>query len=190
MTNHCPTILMSSCKNYFNYNWLYVCIVITVTACIRDNDLHQVVDGYKPIYISYDSLLHFKQSDPRTFSNTGKISYYNKYLFMVEHLQGVHIINLSDTTNPERISFLEIPGVQDITIKDQILYTDNGPHLLVIDITDLNHVVLLKRNLFVFQQTDAKHPPVRFGWFECYNPNAGWVLDWQTTTLTDPKCSL
>ncbi|MBK8845763.1 MAG: hypothetical protein IPO27_04020 [Bacteroidetes bacterium] len=59
---------------------------------------------------------------------------------MVENNRGVHIIDMADTANPIKIWFLSIPANKDISIQNNKLYADNGPDLLVLDISNINDV--------------------------------------------------
>lgn len=68
--------------------------------------------------------------------NTGKIYLLGRYVFVNERYEGVHVIDNQDPKNPRIISFLRIPGNVDIAIKGNLLYADNGPDLVTIDISN------------------------------------------------------
>ncbi|MEO6191262.1 MAG: hypothetical protein ABIO44_13870 [Saprospiraceae bacterium] len=165
-----------------------LCSILSINSCIKDNELKHSVMGSSGIYISSDSLLHFSQEVPRDFINTGKILYYKDYLFMVEKNVGVHIIDIHDTSRTVRISFLNIPAVQDVAIQNNVMYTDNGPHLLILDISNIMQIKLINRQLNVFSPNNFT-PPISGGWFECINPSKGWLIGWNTSLLLNPKCS-
>ena len=73
---------------------------------------------------------------PQAMHNTGKIYLQGRYVFVNERYEGVHIIDNQNPRNPRIISFLRIPGNVDIAIKGNLLYADNGPDLVTIDISD------------------------------------------------------
>ena len=53
-------------------------------------------------------------------------------------MEGVHIVDNSDPSNPTNLSFLSIPGNLDISIIDDYLYVDMFSSLAVFDISDLS----------------------------------------------------
>ena len=73
---------------------------------------------------------------PQAMHNTGKIYLLDRYVFVNERYEGVHVIDNQDPKNPRIVSFLRIPGNVDIAIKGNLLYADNGPDLVTIDISN------------------------------------------------------
>ncbi|GLU56268.1 LVIVD repeat-containing protein [Dyadobacter frigoris] len=73
---------------------------------------------------------------PREIEDPGKIVFKDKYLFVSEIKQGVHVIDNSDPSNPAFISFIQIPGNGDIIINENVLYADSFCDLVSLDITD------------------------------------------------------
>jgi hypothetical protein len=166
---------------------LFSTIFSVFTACIKTENAEMITDGMKPVYISKDSLLHFSQEAPRLFHKTGKIAYYRPYMFMVEAQQGVHVIDMTDTLNPVKLSFLNIPAVQDVVVSNNTLYTDNGPHMLVLDITNIRNIRLINRMLNIYQH--SYNSPIDYkGYFECVDLTKGWVVSWDSVTLKNPLC--
>lgn len=143
--------------------------------------------GRKPIYLSYDNLFQYNQTVPQPIQNSGKILLYGNYLFMIEVNKGVHVIDISDTANPQKMSFLNIPGNKDITSQSNFLYADNGPDLLVLDLTDINNIKLITRQKSVFKPSEF-YPSGFIGFFECADYAKGWVVAWETALLQNPEC--
>lgn len=106
---------------------------------------------------------------------------------MIEVNKGVHVIDVSDTTNPQKISFLNIPGNKDITSQNNYLYADNGPDLLVLDLSDMNNIKLITRQKNIFKPSEF-YPPGYKGFFECADYANGWVVAWETAELNNPEC--
>jgi len=159
---------------------------LILSACHEeDEDLN--VTGMRPEYISYDELLVFEQQGPQEIVHAGKIMLYENYVFLGEINKGVHIIDISDTLNPVNISFLKIPGNKDVTGQDDRLYADNGPHLLILDITDIHHITMIGRSMNVFSPSEM-YPREFAGYFECVNDAKGWVVGWEEGSLENPKC--
>lgn len=60
-------------------------------------------------------------------------------------MEGVHIIDNSNPSAPNFVSFIAIPGNGDIAIKDNILYADSYIDLLAIDISNPRSMKVVKR---------------------------------------------
>jgi hypothetical protein len=160
-------------------------IVIFFSACERSPGPE--VAGKKPVYISYDQLYQLAQLPPQPVVNAGKIMVYQQYLFMGEINRGIHIIDISDTLNPQKISFLKIPGTKDHSAQNNRLYTDNGPDLLVFNIENINNIILVQRKQGYFMPSEY-WPQDFSGYFECADYSKGWLIDWEDDMLEDPKC--
>lgn len=133
-------------------------------------------------------LQNIVQTAPQPIINSGKSLLYHHYLFLSENNKGIHIIDISDTLHPVKISFLQIYGNKDMSAQNNRLYADNGPDLLVLDISDINQVKQVQRikNSFL----PSEYAPADYtGYFECadYSGNR-WLIDWEETTLLNPKC--
>jgi hypothetical protein len=160
-------------------------LMLFFSACVEEEDL--TIGGMQPAYISYDDLLHFDQLPPQPIVNAGKLMIYNNYLFLNEINKGVHVIDISDTLNPQKIYFLDIPGNKDIVAQNSLLYADNGPHLLTLDISNINQVTLVSRQMNAFHPSEY-FPPDYAGYFECADYSKGWLISWHTAVLTNPAC--
>ena len=86
--------------------------------------------------------------------NPGKIYTKGNFIYLNEQYEGVHIIDNTDITKPNKIAFLQIKGCIDISIKGNFLYADNAVDLITLDISDANpmNVRIVKRNKSVFPE--------------------------------------
>lgn len=102
------------------------------------------------------NLTEFRNSvdvlPPRPIDESGKIYAYKDYIFVNDKYRGVHVIDNSDPENPQKISFIEIAGNVDISIKDDILYADSIMDLMIFDISDISNITIVKRLENVLQQ--------------------------------------
>jgi len=119
--------------------------------------------GNKPVYMTYDEMRDGVKSVPATdLKKTGKMYFYNKYVFVNEYLKGIHIIDNSDPSNPQNIKFVEIPGNIDMAIKDNYLYVDSYVDLVVLNINDINNISEVYRveDVFPYQvpEYDYNYP--------------------------------
>lgn len=95
----------------------------------------------KPITMTLDEL----QAStgvllPEPIQNSGKIYAYQDYIFINDLYRGIHVIDNSNPSNPEKIRFINIPGNVDLSIKDNFLYADCLRDLVVMDISDINNI--------------------------------------------------
>lgn len=146
--------------------------------------------AYKPIYVSYSEAKTISYLPAREMKNQGKIYIKDQYIFIGDVGLGVHVIDNSDPTNPQKIGFLQILGNHDISIKGNSLYADNLEDLVTIDISNISNPILTKRIEDVYQTNYSKYPPnVPYGtYFECVDESKGYVAAWEQTEVSDPKC--
>jgi hypothetical protein len=133
----------------------YIIALITVAGFSACTDqFTEEMDMNVPVYLSYETLrASVRQSSARDLVNPGKICFKDNYLLVVEHLEGVHVLDVSNPASPQNKAFIEIPGCVDIAMKDQLLYADNYVDLIALDISDLNNVKESARLEAVFPYT-------------------------------------
>jgi hypothetical protein len=144
----------------------------------------QTYDLNNPVYMSYDELrAAVKDTIPEEINYPGKIYLYGDYIFVNEVREGIHVIDNSDPSNPEAISFINIPGNVDMAIKNNILYADSYVDLVAIDISDLENIKELARfeDLFTWDIPPYKEGS-RVGEVD---PSLGVVVDWNMETVTE-----
>jgi hypothetical protein len=113
---------------------------------------------------------------------------YSNFLFLGEVNKGIHIIDISDTLNPVKLSFLKIPGNKDASAQNDRLYADNGPHFLILNIENINNVTLVQRKMDYFQPSEF-FPPNYSGRFECADYSKGWLVEWKQEMLEEVRCN-
>ena len=139
-----------------SFKCLIVVNVIMVVFLSSCED--KTIERYKvasPVYLSYEDLrasVKTATSIPE-IQQPGKIYFYNDYIFINEYQKGVHVIDNSDPSSPQTVTFINIPGNVDIAIKNDILYADSYVDLVVIDISDLNNVIERNRIIDAFPYT-------------------------------------
>ena len=169
-------------------NILVTIFVSLVASSCCDTDDVPSINAMKPAYIGYNEILQFVQLPPQPIENAGKIMVYNNFLFLGEVNKGIHIIDISDTLNPVKLSFLKIPGNKDASAQNNRLYADNGPHFVILNIQNIYNVTLVQRNLDYFQPSEF-FPPNYNGRFECADYSKGWLVEWREGVSENPRCS-
>ena len=82
---------------------------------------------------------------PRPINESGKIYAYQNYIFVNDKYKGVHVIDNSDPSSPQKISFIKIAGNVDISVKGNFLYADSLTDLIVLDISEINAIRIVNR---------------------------------------------
>jgi len=158
-------------------------------SCRNDGESEDlVVEGLRPVYITTEVADSVMSLPPQPISQLGKIYYKDDLIYVNERGQGVHIINNTSPEDPVRMGFIQIPGNKDIVIKGDLMYADNFSDLLTIDISDLDNVTEIDRVTGVYPPQSQAFPSYHTGYFECIDPENGFVMRWEKATLTNPAC--
>lgn len=120
-----------------------------------------------------------KTEAPRALEHPGKIYIRDKYLFINEIAEGLHIIDNSNPASPLAVAFVKIPGNGDMAVRGNILYADSYSDLVALDISDPKNPREINRVEEVF----------RSGQFEggtwTYNPNIRAINAQKVTFFTE-----
>lgn len=145
------------------------------------------IEGMKPVY---EEDLIIQKAQSRTLINPGKILSYGPFLLVTERTQGIHVYDNSDPANPVNLFFVDVMANNDITIRNGLLYLDNGPDLVALKVTaDTLIEVSRVRSLFETELVDVSEFPAENNvYYECPDEEKGPVVYWRTATLLDPKC--
>jgi hypothetical protein len=172
---------------------LATCLALLMVSCYwRDSEpfIGNVKfdgTGYRPVYKNSDEIARVEVSPAQSLKEPGKIYTYDRYLFINELGQGIHIVDNADPKRPENLSFISIIGNYDIAVKGNWLYADNLSNLLVIDITDPKAPKLTKTIPNAIPIRDF--PPLQGIYFECADSKKGIVVDWEKVPMDkQPKC--
>lgn len=160
--------------------------VLLLAACEKD---HIVPDGMKPIYYSFDDYSALRSGSPLPYINLGKIVTSGSYIFINEQGKGIHVIDNSNPNAPVPRYFWHILGNTEFTILHNILYANNGKHLLVIDISDFANITLASviKNQYQPELLEL-FPRDYIGFFECYDGSLGLLVGWEKSELINPYC--
>ena len=206
------------------FGWI---LLLGLAACAKSEEEPAPSPGFIPwgysySYYSYCPLLMSRATleqsvaalPARPMHNTGKIYRLGRFLFINEQYEGIHVIDNQDPEHPQLISFLRVPGNVDMAVKGNLLYVDNGPDLVSIDISNPQAVRTVGRVRNAFRElpmptnfgiTPACLPENRpantvvVGWQKIKNdapivdPRLAWVrmsvLNYASTTSSQPPTS-
>ena len=124
------------------FTCLFIIITFFLTSCIKNTcEKQQQYTYYAPVYKTKAAVkANIKSSDPTSIVNAGKIFIIGKYIFLNEIDKGIHVIDNSNPSSPKNISFINIPGNQDMAIAGNTLYADVFTDLAVLNIADPTNI--------------------------------------------------
>lgn len=170
--------------------WMLLLIVIATSCTEREPEGAGVgtVDGYRPIYMEKNKAMQVDIKGVQPLEDPGKIYWYYNYMMLTDKGKGVHVIDISNPASPQKVSFISIPGVNDVAVKSNFLYADNITDLVVFNISNVQNITYEKRVKDVYPLDNQMYPDHVTGYFECVDTTKGYVIGWQKVTLEDPKC--
>ena len=180
-------------KLHLSNKWYVLPLALLLSSCNLGNSRPveppspEKTDGWKPVYASKDASGTIESQEAREIDKAGKIYVKGNTLYQVEVGKGIHVIDITDGNNPQKVKFIQVTGAQEMSIKNNNLYTNNVNDLVVIDISNINNVKLIDRVSGAFHLVDPTLPPAS-GYFECVDASKGTVIGWEQTTLYNPVC--
>lgn len=128
-------------------------------SCQDDDSNYELVTVAIPEMMSkaeFRNSVEIQSAKPMV--ETGKIYAYANYIFISDKDRGIHIIDNSNPKAPQAISYLQIPGNEDISIKNNYLYADSATDLLIFDVSNMSSIHLVERLEDVFSVYDYRIP--------------------------------
>lgn len=160
--------------------------ILLLSAC--DDRRTQTISWieFEPVYMSHQEFISsVGLTETRDMEQPGKIYLFDDYLFVNDINKGVHIINNQNPSAPYFVGFINIPANKDIAVRGDRLYADSAGDLLVFDITNLNHPVLITRIEDVFNLANNQFPGFPYREVDA---SRGVVVDWEPVRVEE-TCS-
>lgn len=155
-------------------------ILLTLNSCTDKCEVTRTYQTTVPLTWTLESIrAGVRILPPRELENPAKLYVKDNYLFISEAKKGVHIINNVNPSNPVKISFLEIPGVIDMAVKNNTLYVDSYMDVVALDISNPTDVKEIGRTKDIFQ--NGLHDGL--SWY--YDKYSRIVTDYEWKTVTD-----
>ncbi|AYA37353.1 hypothetical protein D3Y59_10005 [Hymenobacter oligotrophus] len=134
-------------------------LLLGLSGCFIDVDERPVLPPYRPILMSRATLEQSVALVPaRTMRNTGKIYLKDKYVFINERYEGIHIIDNHDPAQPRNVGFLRIPGNVDVAMRGALLYADNAVDLVTVNLADPANARVVGRTRNAFPELAPPEP--------------------------------
>lgn len=164
-------------KKYVKMIALFIGAVLSLTSCTDNCEETRTYRIASPISWTVESIrAGIRTLPPRDLVNPAKIYTKDNYLFISEAKKGVHILDNSNPSNPVKVSFIEIPGVVDMAVRNNTLYVDSYMDLVAIDISNPLNIKEVGRvkNTFAYGLYDG----------------LSWYYDTYSRTVTDYEWKL
>lgn len=162
-------------------------MMVAAFAGCTDRTIERITyDANVPVYMSFEDFRSsFKSSEAKDISQPGKIYFKDGYLFVNEYGEGIHVIDNSNPSNPQKIAFYEIMGNVDMAIRGNILFADSYIDLVAIDISDVLNPVEVSRleNTFpeIMPEGDMFYP------YAMVDRTKGVIIGWEVKTITEER---
>jgi hypothetical protein len=126
--------------------------LFVLSSCLKDKCSNSVPSKiYTPVFTTLASIRSAVRSEsPQDIVEPGKIYLYGKYIYLNELNKGIHVIDNTNPSAPQKIAFINIPGNVDLAIKNGIMYADSYVDLVALDIKDPHNIHETKRLASVF----------------------------------------
>ncbi len=138
---NCKTAFMKRGFWFFGRFCFPVLFAFLFAGCMKD----RITKTYQIRTPVYESLSKYregiKSQPPAGISITGKITVAGKYIYLSEPYKGIHVVDNSNPSRPVNVSFINIPGNEDMAVRGNTLYADAYGDLVTFDISDPLHVV-------------------------------------------------
>jgi hypothetical protein len=141
--------------------------------------------GYAPVYMSYKDLRTSVGAEQNVdLKNPGKIYFKDNYIFIIEELKGIHVIDNTNPSSPVKKTFIKIPGIVDISISGSIMYADSYTDIVVLDAADIENIHEVGRMEDILPYTVPATADTHFPMAYVDKEN-GVVIDWKLRTIKE-----
>lgn len=146
------------------------------------------MDTWVPVYMNIESAHNVSFLPPRPIVQSGKIYTIGHYLLQVEKDSGIHVIDYSNRTSPQKLGFIRSVLCSEMGVKGNSLYINNLNDLVVLNISNIQNPVVVSRVPNVFGVSGKEYPVNGWGFFECPDASKGTVVGWKIEKRNYPQC--
>lgn len=168
---------------------------VIILSCNRDPGAksRNMIEAWVPVYTQNTTAIKTVTAGaPRATVNAGKIYVLGSIIYQVEQDSGIHVINYSNPSNPQKLGFIRSFLCKELSVKNGRIYTNNFSDLVVIDASDINNVREIARTNGVFPDLALQYPertdPFTTIHFECPDPKKGIVIKWEKQMTDNANC--
>ena len=156
-------------------------------SCSEDVCIEKrTVMTYVPVYQTKTEIRDaVAVGTPSSLIQPGALYVYQNYLLINDQKRGIHIYDNTDPSNPQAISFINIPGNTKLAVQKDMLYADNFVDLLIFDLSDMRNPRLIntKEDILIGHYSWTADDGVIIDYVEEeqeleYDCNTGFGDDW------------
>jgi len=153
---------------------LMLALSLGLSGCVKDDcSATRSYVRYDPVYIAAEDFRKpVVALESKLLQETGKIYVYQDLLLINEPREGIHIFDNSDPEAPQPLSFLPIPGNQNLAVRNGLLYADSWVDLVAIDISDPRQAREVSRTEEVFPH---------YG----FRADTGFIVEYEPSEVTE-----
>jgi hypothetical protein len=161
-------------------------LLLLVIFCSCEDTTYREFIGNAPVYMSYDEFRNSVKQVPETdLKNPGKIYFKDNYIFIIEELSGIHVYDNTNPASPLNKAFINIPGVIDMVITDNVLYADSYVDVVAVDVQDINNIHEIGRIKDILPYTVPPAPADNKLPLGSIDKNKGIVISWEVKTIKE-----
>lgn len=132
---------------------------VCLWSCHDDDKDYEMINVAVPEMMSKTEFRNsIDVQSAKAIVEAGKIYAYDNYIFISDKDNGVHVVDNSNPKAPKTISYLKIPGNEDISIKNNFLYADSATDLVVFNVSNIQNIKLVERLEDVFSVYNYRIP--------------------------------
>jgi hypothetical protein len=133
---------------------LSVTVLSAIIFLSCDDSTYKEYQGNAPVYLTFEDLRTSVKTEQNVeLKNPGKIYFKDNYIFIVEELKGIHVFDNTDPSSPVKKTFVNLPGVVDISVSGYIMYADSYVDLVVLDVQNVDNIHEVGRVKDIFPYT-------------------------------------
>lgn len=166
---------------------LLVFLALLLSGCMKDKVIRtRTYQISTPIYEVLTKFREGIKSQPAVaLMSPGKITVIGKYIFLSEPYTGIHVIDNSNPSGPKNVSFINIPGNEDMAIIGNTLYADAYGDLITFDISNPLNVVAKNFAANVFPDQSIYYMGAAYTSGTAFNPDSvNVIVGWKTRDTT------
>ncbi len=129
-------------------------LAISFTACLEERcDAELEYIEYQPVIVDPQEFraMPIEAEAARELCHPAGFYVYGNYLFIIEHGEGLHILDNADPRAPSNLSFIPVDGAVGLAARNGILYVNQHIDLLAFDISNPAQPSLVGRTENVFE---------------------------------------
>lgn len=167
---------------------MFVLVALVFLASCKDK-FYAKYKKYVPVYMdetSFRAAVKFESA--KEISQKGNIYLKDEMLYIVEPNKGIHFVDNSNPSAPNKFGFLNVPGCSNVAVKGNVMYISSLIDLVCVDISNKYQAVEINRIKNVFPNATAvtaKNYPK-----ETIDPSKGLVVDWNVIDVKEETDAL